>query len=268
MHYVKTKGARVGACKICAKPAPLTWDHVPPKGGITLESVEIEQIFQTLTGNEQSPKFRISQDGMKFRTICKSCNDLLGSKYDRVLNEFAIGIGQFLKTNLHLPQVIQYKTKPMSLARAILGHLLATKVDPDTGFIDRDIQSFFFDQSVPIPNNIHIFYWIYPYNQTVIVRDIAMPPTHGLLRSKGGFGSFDIFKYFPIAYLITDLAQYEGLEELTRFRNLSPTDEVEIPINLHSVRAPNWPENTENNNLILMRTGTNSAFRARPRRKQ
>jgi hypothetical protein len=162
VQYVKTKGLRVDSRKLCAKITTLTWDHVPPKGGITLEPVEIEQIFQALTGNQAVPKFQMSQDGMKFRTICKSCNDLLGSKYDRALNEFALGVGQFLKTRLHLPSVIKYKTRPMAVARTILGHLLATKVEPDRGFIDHDIRSFFFDEAIPVPSDIHIFYWIYP----------------------------------------------------------------------------------------------------------
>ncbi|HEY0772367.1 MAG TPA: hypothetical protein VGD31_18735 [Sphingobacteriaceae bacterium] len=155
----------------------------------------------------------------------------------------------------------------MSLIRAILGHLLATKVDLDHASMDRDIRSFFLDESLPVPSDIHFFYWIYPYNQTVIVRDISMPSTHGLPRSGGGFGIFNIFKYFPIAYAITDLPQYEGLEELTQFRSLKPVDEVEIPIRLNSIKSSTWPENTENDNIILTTTGTSSSFIAVPRRK-
>lgn len=268
MHYVKTKGMHEGPCKICTRTSMLTWDHVPPKGGITLEPVEIEQVFQALTGDGDGRRFRISQNGLKFRTICKPCNEILGSRYDHVLNEFAIGVGRFLKSNLQFPPVINYRTKPMSLIRSILGHMLAAKVDLDNASMDRDIRSFVFDENMSTPDNIHIFYWIYPYNQSVIVRDIGMPSIHGLPRSGEDFGIFNILKYFPIAYLVTDLPEYEGLEELTKFRDLKSFQEAAIAIRLNSVRSPSWPENTEDDNIILMTQGADSSLRAIPMRKK
>src|SRR6056297_3557589 len=89
LYITKCKREKVSQCNICKKVKALSWDHVPPKGGISLTSVEQETVFQRLTINGEKRKYTISQNGVKFRTICKECNEKIGSKYDPVLNDFA-----------------------------------------------------------------------------------------------------------------------------------------------------------------------------------
>ena len=43
--YRKFKRRRIGPCNICGVVGPLSWDHVPPKGGIELEPVEIDRVI-------------------------------------------------------------------------------------------------------------------------------------------------------------------------------------------------------------------------------
>jgi hypothetical protein len=250
LYFTKFKREKVSQCNICKKIKPLSWDHVPPKGGIHLSSVEQETVFQHMTMPKDNRKYSISQNGVKYRTICKECNEIIGRKYDPVLNDFAYNVGKILKTKLTLPSIIYYKTKPNLLIRAILGHLLAAKADIDEVTVDEQVRNFIFDEDASIPEEIKIFYWVHPYINTVIIRDIAMPAVRGKF-GEGKVGFFSILKYFPIAYLISNLKEYEGLSELTFYRNSKPRDMIDIPLDLKNIRGPEWPEIVDDGNMII-----------------
>jgi hypothetical protein len=63
-----------------------------------------------------------------------------------------------------------------------------------------------------IPAEIHIFYWVYPYDCTIIIRDFGMPAVRG---NFSDIGFFQTIKSFPVAYLVSDKPRYENLPELT-----------------------------------------------------
>jgi len=265
LYLPKFKRDKVSRCNICKKRKHLSWDHVPPKGGIDLSAVEQETVFShtTLPNNR---KYSISQNGVKYRTICKECNEKIGKKFDPVLNGFARGIGNILKRKLILPSIIYYKTKPNLLIRAILAHLLAAKGDIDKVTMDEQIRNFIFDENASTPEKINIFYWVHPYTNTVILRDVAMLSIRG--KFAGNVGFFSIFKYFPIAYLVCNLKEYEGLNELTLYRNCKPQDIIDIPINLKDIRGPEWPEIVDAGNMVMGGGSIQSSVSAIPKNKK
>jgi hypothetical protein len=266
LYFTKFKREKVSKCNICKKRKHLSWDHVPPKGGIYLSAVEQETVFSQMTVTKINRKYSISQNGVKYRTICKECNEKIGREFDPVLNGFARGIGNILKSNLILPSIIYYKTKPNLLIRAILAHLLAAKVDIDKVTMDEQIRNFIFDENASIPEEINIFYWVHPYTNIFIIRDIAMLAIRGKFGGKVGF--FSILKYFPIAYLISNLKEYEGLSELTSYRNSKPQDIIDIPINLKDARRPEWPEIVDDGNMIAGGQSIQCSVSAIPKNKK
>lgn len=263
MHYVKTKRNKTDICSICKTVAPLTWDHVPPKGSIELAPMEMETVFQVFTGNQKDRKLRESQNGVKFRTICKACNDKLGQTYDPIINEFAVSVGRYVKSVLKFPAIIHHKTKPVALIRGILGHLLAAKAEFDEVVFDESVRKFVFDETVPIPDDIYVYYWLYPYSQVIIMRDFVMPARRG---DFGEVGFFQTLKYFPIAYLVTDRKQYEKLFELTQYRNLGTYDEVDLLLQLDRTEHPHWPEIVDAGNILFGGQSVISSVSAKPRR--
>lgn len=263
MHYAKLKREKVDNCNICRNRAALSWDHVPPKGGIEVTPVEQMTILELLTANKDEELYSISQNGVKFRTICTHCNNtLLGREYDPVLNEFATGVGRFLKTTLVMPHSVKYETRPNLLIRAIVGHMLAAKGDFEHTAIDERLRDFFNDRSAHFPDGLKIFYWVYPYPYTVVVRDVVMPSVRGNLQA---MGMFSMLKYFPIAYLICDLEQYEGLDDLSIYYDNDPLKVTTIPIFLKPVRHPQWPEIVDEKNFIVGGQSLKSAVFARPK---
>lgn len=247
IHYINQgKRGKVGICNICKQSASLSWDHVPPKGGLKITKVtSVEQItiLQHLTGNPEEQKYCISQNGVKYRTLCKQCNERLGHNYDPVLNNFAIGVGEILQSTLKVPPVIHYRTQPVILIRSILGHLLAAKAFIDNQIIDDKIRDFLLDEKAALPEDIKIFYWLYPYREIVVIRDVVMPRIRGNFSEvEVGFGFFTgILKYFPVAYLVCNLEQYDGLNELTAYRDLKLQETAEIPIDLTNIKHSRYP---------------------------
>lgn len=260
--YRKFKRRRAGPCNICGEVGSLTWDHVPPKGGIELEPVEIDRAAAAYVSSLASEKPEVSHDGLRFRTICAKCNSLLGATYDPALNELARTVGRFLRTPLTLPAVAQVETRPTAVVRAVLGHLLAARLSSEDGFFDPDIRGLVLDPARAIPDQIHIHYWLYPYGQQIVVRDALMPAVRGRYSD---FQRFGVLKYFPIAYLATTAPVYEGLDSLTSWRNEPASFSVQIPINLRSARDPYWPEAPAPDNWLFGGHDLMESIRAHPR---
>jgi hypothetical protein len=257
MHYLKFKwDTKEGICNICKKKGALTWDHVPPKGGIELTTVEIRNIYQMMTKESEEGKFVESQNGVKFRTICKSCNELMGGKYDPYINEFAISIGRYLKSTLHLPSIIHHKTRPTALIRGILGHLLSAKMESDEVNFDKDMPPIVLDQNYPIPDTLHVYYWVYPYNISINLRDVA---TSQFGEGAKSVAAFNMVKYFPIAYLVTNRSEFEGLEDLTRYKGININEEIEIPIWFNDIKHQFWPERKDDFTVLFGNNSLNSS---------
>ena len=265
MLYVKFKRDKYDKCNICEAESQLTWDHVPPKGGIELAEMEMRSILQALSTDEDAKRLKITQNGVKYRTICKACNELMGQKYDPVLNKFAANVGRFLKSRLTFPPIIKIDTKPHLLIRAVLGHLLAAKIEPDNVTFDREVRSILFNDHARIPDDIHLFYWVYPYDQQVILRDVAMPAKRGDFSE---LGIFQVLKYFPVGYVATDLCYYEGLPEMKIDLNQSVAESMEVNVYLDKILPKGWPEDPDRGNFLFMGQAGLDSIHSRPRKKK
>lgn len=260
------KAATYGDCRICLKYSKLTDDHVPPQGGTEIEAVEIQNALDFLTGRHDKPNYFISQNGVKFKTLCERCNNYeLGKKFDPVLNKFAIDVGKFLNSKLYLPDKVEIETKPNSLIRAVLGHLLAAKTELDKSDFDSAVRGFIFNENKPMPDNINIFYWVYPFRITVICRDFAMPVKRGRFDK---LGYFNLIKYFPIGYLISDRNDYEGLDSLNQFRRSKPSEVASIPVQLNFRKPWTWPEAPEPDNFMILGKGYQDTVYAKRKTKK
>ena len=263
MIYTKFKREKYSKCNICLKESEMTFDHIPPRGSIEIQPVEQENIFHRLTQNQR--KFNLSQNGVKFRTICSVCNnERLGAELDPVLNEFTKSVSLVLKSKLTFPQYIEIETQPNLLIRAILGHLLAAKIKIDDSVIDKSIRDFVFDYNIPIPNDINIFYWIYPFQEIEIMRDFGMPSIRNKFKD---IGLFSILKFFPVAYLISDLNEYENLPSLISYKTKNFEDKSNITIDLKKIKPQFWPNNIENGNFMIGGARFDSSVIASPRKK-
>jgi len=201
-----------------------------------------------MTANKSTGKPSESQNGVKYRTICKECNEYLGQNFDPTLNEFAQSVTTYLRTTIHLPKTVHHKTKPKRLIKAVLGHLVAAKADLEDTAFDRAAREYVLDASGELPRDIHIFYWPYPYLCSITIRDFAMFVPRGTFNEPA---MFQTMKYFPIAYLVCSKPSYSGLNSLSMYQDSSLDEEIEIPIPLDRVEDAQWPEAPHGKNNVF-----------------
>lgn len=245
MHRHKFKKKKIDICNICMQVKPLSWDHVPPKGGIELTQLQQETVLQKLTSAPENKKFSISQNGVKFRTICKECNENLGVKYDQELNKLVLTIREVIENASTPIKSFKIFAKSDLIIKSIFGHLLAAKVNFENTKIDETLRAYYFNNLEAIKNKLHIYYWLYPYQNFVVLRDVIMPKARGSFKE---FGMFSILKYLPIGFVITDFENYENLKEI-KFEG----DDNKISEFLFDIKIPHpdWPEIVDNGNIML-----------------
>ena len=155
-----TRGARSGICNICGTNGPLTEDHTPPKGCVRPTAMVLHHVVHQLNA-EKAVKTKLPH-GVAYRTLCGRCNNaLLGGRYDPALIDFVNQVSELLTSNLALPSTMVVRAKPALVVRAIWGHLAAVGVDRYLKARTEEWREFFLDESLPIPEGVNFYYWIY-----------------------------------------------------------------------------------------------------------
>ena len=247
---ISTKGPKNGICNICGEDGKLTEDHTPPKGSIRIRQVELLSILNHLHADMPSKNGRILQNGMKYRTLCHKCNnDYLGAKYDPAFNEFVNTVGDYLKSNIHLPKSIRTEIKPQKIMKSLIGHLAAQGVNrykkgPDTELI----RDYIVNPSYTLPENIRIYYWLFPYKNHVMARDCAF-----LDLRVGKPCVIWFLKFFPISFLVTFNQPAElqlNVSELSKWREFSIDEKAIEHVQLTNLPHQFWPEAPTDHSII------------------
>lgn len=239
---VETRGPKFGKCNICGVESKLTEDHTPPKGCLKIKQVELHHIMEHLNLSAERAKGRLSQNGVKYRTLCGDCNNrLLGTEYDPEFIHFVNSVGTYLKANIKLPSKMIVRAKPQRVMLSLLGHLCAQGVNRfDKGDITQPIAEYFKQESKLLPNQIKIYFWPFPYNNHVMARDCALMD----LKKKEPIVIW-FLKFFPVGFLVTfnEPEEYDfGVVELSQWRSESIDFETEVPIYLNKIMSQFWPE--------------------------
>lgn len=248
MFIAKTKREATGPCNICKSNSVLTWDHVPPKGGIELLPVQLNNFFCKLKGTAATEAIMgRSPNGVKFRTICRNCNSFLGAEFDKVINKFNSDITELVSRQRILPKTLMVKTCPLRLMKGLIGHLLAARIDFWDAPFENDLRDFVLNQRSTSIENFFIACFLRPHPSTITIRDIVMPKVRG---NFSDLGFFSVMKYFPVGFIFSDQPNYEGLHDLNSFATGNFDDEAEIPVQLNNF-GEHWPEEPDKDNFLF-----------------
>jgi len=77
---------------------------------------------------------------------------------------------------------------------------------------------------------------------------------------------FDIIKFPPLGFLITELDSYEGLPRLDSLARRVGDREVELSFHKGLVRPQDWPERVDDGNFLMTGRSLEDAVVARPRK--
>lgn len=241
-YYEKRKRKnKIDNCNICGKLLPLTWDHVPPKFCFNDESVKYNSMME-FHGKEV--KKRVSQNGIKYRTLCDDCNNrILGAEYDREYKRLVDCLYDLYITPGEMAQyVILQGLKINRVARAIIGHLLAAREDYFVGEIEDELRKFVLNPKMLPSKKLKLLYYTYPYNTVMIVRDIV-PLKVGNQDYKVPNCFMSCLNTFPMAFILaSECNDTCGLYDMFELCTTNIDEEIDIKIDLLSYLFPNHKE--------------------------
>jgi hypothetical protein len=252
---ISTRGPKIGQCNICGEKARLTEDHTPPKccgRGTPMELRNLRDKMSSADGKwEQQP--RQFQAGVSFRSLCERCNtQVLGAKYDPALGEFSAQVRALASSPLTLPHALDVTIRPQAIMRSVLGHLAAQGVERyQKGPYTEPIRDYLLDSDLPLPSPLRIYYWLYPYRSTVLIRDMARIEHLG---SGRGAVAFWLMKFYPLAFMVTLSESSQRLyrmDDLDRFAHLPFKEHVTVRLSLWRLIPGHWPENPQGTAAVL-----------------
>lgn len=257
-----TRGPKRGRCNICGDIGPLTDDHTPPKGCVHPTAMTLQHVTNRLAAEPAITTK--ANDGVKYRTLCARCNnELLGGRYDPALIDFVNRVAGLLTTDLALPSRMTIPAKPGRIVRAVWGHLAAVGVDrylkgPDT----EALRDFFFDETMPVPQGMNFYYWVYPYRRQALIRDAGIVDLRGPMRA-----TYWLMKFYPLAFAVW---KPEGAYRMN-FRDLAmlcpPTPDTIVDVEVELGRLPHelWLEAPTDTQAIMYGRDSVVANRRPPR---
>lgn len=264
MRFQKYKKNKIDICNICQEFKPLTWDHVPPKKGIVLKPVEVERLLSHITKTSGKKIISKSNNGLRYRTLCKSCNSKLGTHCDKVLNTLTNYVSSVLKSSIQFPPIINIETQPISIIKAVIGHLVAARIDEKEYWLTEKSREFLLNDDAELPHDIYVYYWFHPFEMQFVTHNHGIPLNRDI---NSPIVLVSLLKYFPIGFMVTESTKYQNLTELSYWRNLKLKDTAEIKLDIRTVRGPEWPnDNAPGNFQILGADGVESII-AKPQNK-
>ena len=249
MNYIKNKRGEKDYCNICGKLSKLTWDHVPPKSSGNSIEVNVNHLYSGIpTNNNYQKRF---QSGIKYRSLCSECNNNILGKYDMSYKNFVNSIKDMLRTSVTLPYTVHIQIEINKVCRAVCGHFLAAKNFYDNkGHIDQELRMYVLDEQYALNSAYNLYYWIYPYKTTYIIRDSVVKSYSNKVKFPANVISS--WASYPIAFILAiDPTDNCGLNNLLSYTTNNIADVIDVPIDFRSSYYPGrnevrdflWPFN-------------------------
>jgi hypothetical protein len=260
MPLLQTRGPMHGRCNICGIQGLLTEDHTPPKGYAPSVPVQMTHIADRLRSEPQR-KFRKAPDGVKYRTLCASCNNgLLGSEYDGALIRMARQATSVITSEMLLPPTVALRVMPQRVVRSVLGHIAAQGVDRyEKGPITEPLRDYLLNSALPMLAGVRLCYWIYPHRPRVLIRDAAiMHLFEGAEHSSCNHSVIWLMKCFPLAFAVLWDGGFKfengapQPRDFDAYTNMRIDDEVDLPIDLFGVPHELWPEAPTDGTALML----------------
>lgn len=209
-YYQKKKKNRIDICNICGMLGHLTWEHVPPKSCGNSDSVVVNRIFKI----DKSKEKLDSQNGIKYRTICDNCNNnILGSKADVAFNKFYEQVKNFIQIAKSVNDKFVINVNLIQVLKCLFGKLLAIDSDYFTDAVSMSMRKFILENK--LDNNLHVYFWIYPYKTTIQTRTHVTKQVVGNKYSTDGIIS--LLYFYPLAFIVSNQKENLILKDLCEY---------------------------------------------------
>ena len=244
INYIKEKRKKIDRCNICGEVKELTWDHVPPKTVTEAKCVNVNRLFEGIP--EDNNCAAVYKKGIKYRSVCAKCNNVLLGANDSVYSDFMGEINNSIMEEQTKELAIHVNIS--SLCKAVLGHMLDAKNSYDSNcIIDISVRDYLMGyKSKP---DCKLYYWIYPYDTIVVSRDVSIVNINNAIVPTG---TISVMACSPVAFLMTDSKGYmPGLTDLVSLLTEDESESIIINVDCGTAFQPNtnilrhylWPCN-------------------------
>jgi hypothetical protein len=247
LHFKKADNT----CNICEQKATLTDDHVPPRCCGNDKAIIARRIYaEQLIARQVDAK---SLNGLKWRTLCRSCNgDRLG-RWDTALGDLASKVIAFISGGPNDPAYAQIEFCGGAVLRSLLGHALAAKQEMDAVPIDRKLRDYIMGRA-PLDPKVGVYWWLYPFLPTVVARDFTWVEVEG--EGGGSPGLATVIKFLPLGFMIIDESASANFDTsklwpLHQHAAIDDNAVVGQAVNRMGLVNPGWPERPMGNHVVL-----------------
>lgn len=249
--YSKLKKDKIDICNICGCTSELTWEHVPPKCCDNFYDVIINPIFNFTNSNYNF----ISQNGIKFRTICSNCNNnILGANADKALQLFYEQTKNYVENIKSLTDTKTISINIIQVLKCLFGKFLAMGNTYQKDNVSNSMRDFIL-KNILNPN-LHVYFRIYPYNTLFLARSYSPKQVFGEFYSTRGFIS--ILNFYPMAFIVSNEKESLDLIDLTELVDFK-NPEKDIILSALSAYNPktkdilpyNWLADVKDGYIIL-----------------
>lgn len=198
-----------GICHVCGKTTDLSFEHVPPRALSNTSpvkkysGVELAQATGSLfNASFDGIRYKSSQRGSGFQTICASCNSYFGRHHVSEYCEFSEALGSLLLSNPPSKEELGIHLEPRSLnGLAFIKHIVSNfcaSSQTGTLFTCRD---FLLDhKSNAFPSHLKVYLFAVPDPGPLFV-------TTGwtkMLMQDGSIVTASYLASFPLGYSLVD----------------------------------------------------------------
>ncbi|SOP96743.1 hypothetical protein CFBP2118_01141 [Pseudomonas syringae pv. syringae] len=250
-------------CNLCLKRAPMTEDHLFPKGLVTPGQRRVTKILHKI-----DPSCRwnrgtfLAQNGVKKSTLCSDCNNrVLGAYLDPSLIELYKSTSTALERG-RFPVIEPIKLTGVNLkkvARAVAGHLVALDDQPQVrNKTTRHLRRFVLQENADLHSTLRFKMWLYPFSRQGMFNNLY----HAEFGTSYDPLWISAFKTYPLAFAFCTEVQnpnyrLRGVMDLTQFLTTDLNESYVIKITTKPIVDINWPFAPYRNGAIL--TGDNAS---------
>jgi len=228
---MEIKEKKVGICRICGRKERMSFEHIPPKSAFNKNRVYLYQGTNIL-GRDQLPwdmtgvRYSQYQSGSGFKTVCKNCNNFLGSKYVKDYKFFTEeGIKRIYdRVNDYIETSNFIKIRPLNIIKQIIAMFLAIN-PPGMGKKNNELRTFVLNPEKKEFNTEK--YGIYIYflkgnilkfigisglirsRKTTVLSELAFPPFGFILEINPPEGYKEEYNVCNIAEIANDYSYNE-----------------------------------------------------------
>lgn len=242
-----------GPCALCKNTEDLTENHVPPESVGNFDRWHAKSWMTSVTANRDLILGRSFRNGLKFRTLCASCNNGLGGREDKAIGHFFDSVRKIIESPIAIQSTIRIAAKPNQLYKGLLAHMISANDNGIPTSFDIEGREVFSGRKTVGQSSWNLFYWIYDGPDIFLMRNARVFLWHPTVR----LIPLCVLKIYPLGFVFTQEPWFFGLPNVRWYTRAKDDDEFDLPVPFHRVdRSPIWPVQTGDQNAIIAASDT------------